>query len=126
MTLLEVLLASALLAGVLVPVFALVTRGVALARTLEENTRSVFLAAAQMERVLAAAEEDFFEDLSCGSLALGEGYLVTITETDGDTLDKEVAVQVGVDADGDGVLAEAEVRTTLVTIVGNVTEEAGD
>lgn len=123
-TLMEVLIASALLAVALVPIFQVLTRGMTLARDVQLRTTAAFLAEKEMETALATAAEDFSVDLTKSSKDLGDGYLVTI---DGgqEALRKTFSVQVGWDTDGDGTLDGDEVLVTFVTRAANTTEDVG-
>jgi len=120
LTLMEVLVASALLGIALVPAFNMVTRGMVLARDVEVRSRAVFLAEREMETALAAAGQDFRTSLTKQSADLGDGYRATVTETVSG-LTKTVAVQVGFDADGNGALSSGEVLATFATVVADTT-----
>jgi len=120
LTLMEVLVASALLGLALVPAFDMVTRGMVLARDVEVRSRAVFLAEREMETALAAATENFSTSLVKPSADLGDGYRATVTETVSG-LKKTVTVQVGLDADGNGALSNGEVLATFATVVADTT-----
>jgi len=124
MTLIEVLIASALLAVALVPIFQVLTRGMTLARDVQLRTTAAFLAEKEMETALATAAEDFGVDLTKPSKDLGNGYLVTVNGVD-ENLRKTFSVQVGWDTDGDGTLDGDEVLVTFVTRAANTTEDVG-
>lgn len=123
-TLMEVLIASALLAVALVPIFQVLTRGMTLARDVQLRTTAAFLAEKEMETALATAAEDFGVDLTKPSKDLGDGYLVTVNGVD-ENLRKTFSVQVGWDTDGDGTLDGDEVLVTFVTRAANTTEDVG-
>ena len=120
LTLMEVLVASALLGIALVPAFDMVTRGMVLARDVEVRSRAVFLAEREMETALAAAGQNFSTSLAKQSQDLGGGYRATVTETVSG-LKKTVAVQVGFDADRNGALSSGEVLVTFATVVADTT-----
>jgi len=120
LTLMEVLVASALLGVALVPAFDMVTRGMVLARDVEVRSRAVFLAEREMETALAAAGQDFGASLAKQSADLGDGYRATVTETVSG-LTKTVGVQVGFDADGNRTLSSGEVLVTFATVVADTT-----
>jgi len=123
-TLMEVLIASALLAVALVPIFQVLTRGMTLARDIQLRTTAAFLAEKEVETALAAAAEDFGVDLEKSSEDLGDGYLVMIDGVE-EGLRKTFSVQVGWDTDGDGTLDGDEVLVTFVTRAANTTEDVG-
>jgi len=120
LTLMEVLVASALLGVALVPAFDMVTRGMVLARDVEVRSRAVFLAEREMETALATAGQNFSTSLAKPSQDLGDGYRATVTETVSG-LKKTVAVQVGFDADSNGTLSSGEVLVTFATVVADTT-----
>lgn len=125
-TLMEVLIASALLAVALVPIFQVLTRGMTLARDVQLRTTAAFLAEKEMETALATAAEDFGVNLTKPSKDLGDGYLVTIDGgQEAEALRKTFSVQVGWDTDGDGTLDGDEVLVTFVTRAANTTEDVG-
>ena len=120
LTLIEVLVASALLGLALVPAFDMVARGMVLARDVEVRSRAVFLAEREMETALATATENFSTSLAKQSADLGDGYRATVTESTSGLL-KTVAVQVGFDADRNGALSSGEVLATFATVVADTT-----
>ena len=121
LTLIEVLVASALLGLALVPAFDMVARGMVLARDVEVRSRAVFLAEREMETALATATENFSTSLAKQSADLGDGYRATVTESTSGLL-KTVAVQVGFDADRNGALSSGEVLATFATVVADTTK----
>ena len=120
LTLMEVLVASALLGIALVPAFDMVTRGMVLARDVEVRSRAVFLAEREMETALATAAQNFGTSLAKQSADLGDGYRATVTETVSG-LKKTVAVQVGFDTDSNRTLSSGEVLVTFATVVADTT-----
>ncbi|HET6440946.1 MAG TPA: prepilin-type N-terminal cleavage/methylation domain-containing protein [Phycisphaerae bacterium] len=120
LTLMEVLVASALLGIALVPAFDMVTRGMVLAHDVEVRTRAVFLAEREMETALAKATENFSTSLAKPSADLGDGYRTTVTETVSG-LKKTITVQAGFDTNKNGVLGSDEVLASFATIVADTT-----
>ena len=120
LTLMEVLVASALLGIALVPAFDMVTRGMVLARDVVVRSRAVFLAEREMETALAAAAQNFGTSLAKQSADLGDGYRATVTETVSG-LKKTLAVQVGFDTDRNRTLSSGEVLVTFATVVADTT-----
>ena len=118
MSLMEVVLASVLLATAAVPILRAVTHATDLAREIELRTTCAMLAQKELEGALAAADADFAADLAQDSKDLGGGYRATITQSVSG-LTKTVAVQVGWDANGNGALGADEVLVALATVVAN-------
>ena len=124
LTLTEVVLASALLGAALVPAFDMVTRGLALAHDVQVRSQAAFLAEREMEDALAKAARNFSLNLAKTNQSLGDGYLVTITQTVGSRR-KTLHVEVGCDTDGNGALSAGEVLTALSTVVGDTATPGG-
>ena len=123
-TLAEVLVASALLGVALVPAFDMVTRGLVLARDVQTRSTAAFLAEREMEDALAKAARNFSLNVAKSSQPLGDGYLVTVTQTVGSRR-KTVHVEVGHDADASGALSAGEVLVALSTLVGDTATPGG-
>ena len=119
LTLVELLLASALLAVVAVPILGALARGVTLAAEIDRRTRATLLAQQRMENILAAAAVNFGQDFTRNSEALGSGSFVTVQQTPKTVYSKTITVRVGWDADRDGVLETAEALATLGTVIVN-------
>jgi len=117
-TLIEVVLAAALLAACAVPILSATSRAPRMGDQIKARTQSALLAQTRMENVLAAATVNFNQNFSRPNENLGDGYLATTQQTVSG-LTKIVAVQVGKDLDGDAVLETSEVLVTLTTLVAN-------
>jgi len=124
LTLAEVLVASALLGAALVPIFDMVTRGLVLGRDVERRSKATFLAEREMEDALAKAARNFSLNLTKTNQPLGDGYLVTVTQTVGSRR-KTLHVEVGHDANGNGALSAGEVLVALSTLVGDTATPGG-
>ena len=118
LTLLELVLASALLVAAAIPIVNASGRAVNIAQDIERRTQATFLAQGEMENAMALAAENFGLDLSKNSANLGNGYLATVQQTTVG-LKKTVTVKVGYDKAGDGVLSSSEVLVSFVTIIAD-------
>lgn len=117
LTLLEVVLASALLVAAAVPILNAATRAVTLAQEIDWRTRAAFLAQREMENVLAVAAENYSQDFTRSSADLGDRYRVTVQQSLLTALKKKISVRVGRDKNGNAILDDNEVLATLGTIV---------
>ena len=117
-TLIEVVLAAALLAACAVPILSATSRAPRMGDQIKARTQSAFLAQTRMENVLAAATVNFNQNFTRANENLGDGYLATTQQTVSG-LTKTVTVQVGRDLDGDAVLDTNEVLVTLTTLVAD-------
>ncbi len=115
MTLVEVLLASALLVIAIVPLFGVLTGGLEMAQEVERRTTATLLAQKEIETAVALAEEDDAADLAKTNADLGGGYLAHVEENDSGIVTK-IGVVVGWDADGSGTLSDSEVLVGFATM----------
>jgi len=118
LSLIEVVLAAALLAIAAVPIITAILRATDLAREIELRTATTLLAQQEMETAMAAAAKDFSANVGRNSKDLGGGYLATIAQNV-QGLTKTVTVQAGFDKNHDGFLSNTEVLVTLATIVAD-------
>ena len=120
-TLIEVVLAAALLAACAVPILSATSRAPGLGEQIKARTKSALLAQTRMENVLAAATVNFNQNFARASENLGDGYLATTQQvwSPSAPLTKTVTVQVGKDLDGDAALETNEVLVTLTTLVAD-------
>jgi len=120
-TLIEVVLAAALLAACAVPILSATSRAPRMGDQIKARTQSAFLAQTRMENVLAAATVNFNQNFTRANENLGDGYLATTQQvwSPWTPLTKTVTVQVGKDLDGNAVLETNEVLVTLTTLVAD-------
>jgi hypothetical protein len=113
-TLTEVVVASALLVVAIVPVLRAWTIAQVTTGTVERRTRSLQLAQRELERIKARSIYHYDDGFAETSRALEDGFLCTVDD-DGDPNLKSIAVSVGLDRNGDGVLAAGEIDVCLST-----------
>ena len=121
LTLIEVVLAAALLAACAVPILSATSRAPRIGDQVKARTKAALLAQTRMENVLAAATVNFNQDFTRASENLGDGYLATTQQvwSPWTPLTKTVTVQVGRDTDKDSVIESNEVLVTLTTMVAD-------
>jgi Tfp pilus assembly protein PilV len=115
LTLIEVVIASALLIVAIVPILKCLTVAHASAIKIEHKTRSFILAQAKLDQIRARSiynYTNFAED----SNSLDGSYLCKVTDNLGDPL-KTITVSVGFDLDDDDSLDADEVNITLATLI---------
>ena len=113
-TLTEVVVASTLLLVAIVPVLRAWTVAQATTGTVERRTHSLQLAQRELERIKARSIYHYDDVFAETSRALEDGFLCTIAD-DGDPALKSIAVSVGLDRNGDGVLTAGEIDVCLST-----------
>ena len=124
LTLIELLLAAALLAVCAVPIVEATTHAIGLAQEIETRTKATLLAQQEIEAAMGIAADDFDADLTKDSENLGDAFLVKVTQS-ADVLKKTVTVEVGHDANGNASLDDSEVLTAFVTQVADMTADDG-
>ena len=118
-TLIEVVVASALLIIAIVPILQALTRAQATGRIIEYKTCSLMYAQAKLDEIKARSIYDYTNGGSSfveSNTSLDGSYLCNVTDDSGDPL-KTITVSVGFDSNGDSTLAADEVAVTLVTLV---------
>lgn len=113
-TLTEVVVASALLVISVVPLLRALTLAQVEDRAIERKSWSLLLAQRELECIRARCLRSYDTCYRVDSKALGDGYLCAVMD-DEDPVLKAVAVSVGLDRDGDGILSPSEVEITLKT-----------
>ena len=120
LTLMELLLAAALLAVCAVPIVEGTTYALDLSYQIETRTRATLLAQQEMEAAMAIAAEDFDQTLSKDSEDLGDNFLVTISSVRTD-LCNTFTVEVGRDTNRNSQLDTDEVLVAFMTRVADMT-----
>jgi hypothetical protein len=113
-TLTEVVVASTLLVISIAPLLKALTLAQVEDRAIERKSWSLLLAQRELEWLRARSLHAYDACYRVNSQALGDGYLCTATDDEDPAL-RTVAVSVGLDQDGDGVLSPREVEVTLST-----------
>ena len=113
-TLTEVIVASALLVLSIVPLLKALTLAQAQDRAIERKSWSLMLAQRELECLRARCSCHYDASYRVNSQAIREGYLCTVADDEHPRL-RTVTVSVGLDQNGDGVLATDEVEVRLST-----------
>jgi Tfp pilus assembly protein PilV len=116
-TLTEVLLASALLIAVVVPMLQALTSGYVFSNSIKYKTKSVIYAKSRLDHTRAVAANLYNTSLVENNTAMGGGYLCSVSDTGfaGDI--RTVSVTAGLDKNGNGTLASDEIQITLTTLI---------
>lgn len=116
-TLTEVLVASALLILVSVPIFKALTANYVFSNAIKYKTRSVVCAKSRLDRARAIAAGEYNTALAESNVDAGEGYLCSVTDTGFAGNIRTVSVLAGYDKDDDGTLDADETQITLSTLI---------
>lgn len=117
LTLIEVVIASLLLAIAIVPILKCLSVANANTRKIEIKTQSLLLAQAKLDEIKTRSIYDFTNNgnsFTANNISLGNSYLCNITDDGGDPL-KTVTVSVGFDSNGNNSLSSSEIEITLST-----------
>lgn len=115
-SLVEVVVASALLVASLVPVLRAMTVSQITARRIARTSQSLIIAQGTLERLRARAESDYDQSLAVEASSPTEGYWVSVTDNAHPVL-REVTVSVGYDGDQSQTLSADEIRVVLTTCI---------
>jgi Tfp pilus assembly protein PilV len=115
-TLVEVVVASSLLAIAIVPILKALSTATLTATKLEWKTQSLALAQAKLEEVKARSIYHYDDWFAEDSTLLEGSYRCTVSDDRHVSL-RLVSVSVGCDANLDGSLASSEVEVTLTTYI---------
>lgn len=121
LTLIEVVIASALLAAAMVPILKCLTVAHASAAKIEHKSRSLLLAQAKLDQIRARSIYNYTNSgnplgFAETGTSLDGSYLCNVTDNSGDPL-KTITVSVGFNSNGDTSLSPDEVNITLATLI---------
>jgi Tfp pilus assembly protein PilV len=109
LTLIEVVIAAALLAAAMVPILKCLTVAHASAIKIEHKSRSLFLAQAKLDEIKARSIYHYSDAFAVTNYPLGGSYLCTVTDSPVSSDLRTITVKVGYNLDGDTV--------TLATLI---------
>lgn len=115
-SLVEVVVASALLVASLIPVLRALTVAQITAHRIAMTSRSLIVAQGCLERIRAEAKTDYGQSFAMDSKDCGDFYLATVTD-DADSTCRRVTVSVGYDRDESQTLSADECLVTLTSCV---------
>ena len=118
-TITEVVIASALLIVVIVPILKALTSAHASSRIIERKTRCLMLAQAKLDDIKARSIQNYGTPGSFAEsdTSLDGSYLCDVVDAAAGANLREIAVGVGYDLDGDSALAQSEIEVVLATYI---------
>jgi len=116
LSLVEVVIASALLVIAIVPILKCLTIAHANTIKIEHKTNSLVLAQAKFDEIKAKSVYNYTNggSFAGNNISLGGSYRCNVTDDSGDPL-KTITVSVGFDSNGDASLTGNEIEVTLAT-----------
>lgn len=115
-SLIEVVIASALLIVALIPILKGLTNAQLSTTVIERKTRSIILAQGKLDKIRARSIYHYSDTFSESNSTLDGRYLCNVTD-DADPNLRSIAVSVGYDANSDSALSAGETEITLTTYV---------
>lgn len=114
-TLVEVLAATIILAGIIVTLILHDADGLLTSLKIERRVKSTLLAEREIEKIKSTLRKSFDTDFTAWPSSVGDNYLADRTATDLSSTLKVVEVSVGYDADSNGTLGTDEIMVMLTT-----------
>jgi len=118
-TLVEVVVASLLLAAAMVPILQALTAAHVSSVTIEQRTRSLALAQAKLDKIKARSIYGYTGSFTESNTSLDGSYLCNVVDTSISSNLRKITVSVGYDENGNGALTSGEVEVTLATYIAN-------
>lgn len=116
-TLTEVVMASALLLIVMVPILKALTSAHASATIIEQKTRSLMLAQAKLDEIKARSVYHYDDSYMETDSSVDGSYLCNVSDSAASADLRQITVSVGYDLSGDSVLDAGEIQVTLATLL---------
>jgi len=118
-TIIEVVVATALLAVAIVPILKALTAVHLNSTLIERKTKSLVLAQAKLDDIKARSIYTYNTSYSLSNGVLETSYLCNVTDTGSGSDRRTMTVDVGYDVDGDSTLDAGEIKVTLTTYIAN-------
>ena len=122
LSIIEVVMASALLIVAMVPILRSLTKANMLSSSVETKTQCLVLAQGKLDEIKARSVYSFGSSgsFTASNVVLSGSYLCNVTDTTiTANLLKQITVSVGYDDNGNGTLSSGEVEVTLTTYIAN-------
>lgn len=117
LTLTEVVVASALLLIVMVPILKALTTAQVSSIIIEQKTCSLILAQSRMDEIKARSIYSYDSVFSESNTPLDGSYLCTITDTGSASDIRQITVEVGYDLNNNNILDTYEIDVALSTLL---------
>lgn len=113
----EVVMASALLLIVMVPILKALTSAQVSSAIIEQKTRSLMFAQAKLDDIKARSIYSYGSSFTEANTPVDGSYLCTVSDSGAASDLRQITVEVGYDLDGSKTLNTQEVDVTLATLV---------
>ena len=112
----EIAMACVLLVVAMVPILRALTKAHMFSSAIERKTHSLALAQGKLDEIKARSIYHYSDSFAASDMALGDSFLCDISDDEDASL-RTVAVTVGYDIDGDGVLGSGEAEVALTSYI---------
>ena len=121
LSIIEVMMASALLIVAMAPILVSLTKANLWSTQIEQKTQSLVLAQGKLDSIRANAAYNFGSSgyYTASNVVLSGSYLCNVVDSIVSTDLKQITVSVGYDSSGNGTLSSNEVLVTLTTYIAN-------
>ena len=117
LTLTEVVMASALLLIVMVPILKALTSAHVTSSIIERRTRSLMLAQGKLDEIKARSVYHYDDSYTETDSSVDGSYLCNVTDSAVSAELRQITVSVGYDLSGNSVLDAGEIQVTLATLL---------
>jgi len=116
-TITEVVMASALLLIVMVPILKALTSAHVSATIIEQKTRSLMLTQAKLDEIKARSVYRYDDSYTETDSSVDGSYLCNVSDSAVSADLRQITVSVGYDLSGNSVLDAGEIQVTLATLL---------
>lgn len=116
-TVIEVVVASALLLAAIVPVLKALTTAYVTGTEIEQKTRSLMYARSKLDEIKLRSVYNYDSTFTASDTSLGNSYFYRVSDTPSGTDLRTITVIVGYDSNGNSTLSSDEIQVTLSTLI---------
>jgi len=116
-TIIEVVVASALLAAAIVPILKALTAAYVTSTKIEQKTLSLMYAQSKLDEIRLRSIYNYDSTFSISNAAIGNSYFYRVSDTPAGTDLRTITVAVGYDTNGNNLLSSDEIQVALSTLV---------
>jgi Tfp pilus assembly protein PilV len=116
-TVIEVVVASVLLAAAIVPILKALTVAYVASSAIEQKTYSLIYAQSKLDDIRLRSIYNYDSTFTASDTSLGNAYFYNVSDTPSGMNLRKITVNVGYDANGNNALSSDEVQVKLSTLI---------
>jgi Tfp pilus assembly protein PilV len=116
-TVIEVVVASVLLAAAMVPILKALTIAYVTSSAIEQKTRSLMYAQSKLDEIRLSSIYNYDTSYAAANVSLGNSYFYSVSDVSSGSDLRTITVSVGYDTNGNGTLSSDEIHITLSTLI---------